>query len=161
MAHVSDNSAWLEPGNCISYRLRRAARMTAKKFDDALRPLGIRNTQFTLLAAVNEMGPISIGALSEALATDSTTLNRNLEILSRRAFVEDAPMEDGAVKDGRVRAIDLACDANRITGRYAGRQVGGNDFGTRRNRKSQQAQTVKNLPHHLYIQIFESTHTRR
>jgi DNA-binding MarR family transcriptional regulator len=114
MAHVSDNSAWLEPGNCISYRLRRAARMTAKKFDDALRPLGIRNTQFTLLAAVNEMGPISIGALSEALATDSTTLNRNLEILSLRAFVEDAPMEDGAVKDGRVRAIDLTGDGRAI-----------------------------------------------
>ena len=114
MAHVSDNSAWLEPRNCISYRLRRAARVTAKKFDDALRPLGIRNTQFTLLAALNKTGPISIGALSDALATDSTTLNRNLEILSRREFVKDAPMKDGSPTDGRVRSIALTGQGRAI-----------------------------------------------
>lgn len=114
MATVSDNSTWLEPVNCISYRLRRAARMTAKKFDDALRPLGIRNTQFTLLAALNEMGPLSIGALSEALATDSTTLNRNLEILSRREFVKDTPMKDGSSTDARVRSIALTGQGRAI-----------------------------------------------
>lgn len=93
---------WLQPGNCISYRLRRVARMTAKKFDDAMRPLGIRNTQFTLLAALDTLGPVSIGDLSEELAIDPTTLNRNLEILSRRGFVQDKPVEDG-----RVRAVSL------------------------------------------------------
>ena len=102
MTSTPDTTAPLEPGNCISYRLRRAARMTAKKFDAAMRPLGIRNTQFTLLAALDEMGAISIGALSEALATDSTTLNRNLEILARRGFVKD-----GSGTDGRVRTASL------------------------------------------------------
>lgn len=109
MTSTPDTDAWLDPGNCISYRLRRAARMTAKKFDTAMRPLGIRNTQFTLLAALNEMGPISIGALSDALATDSTTLNRNLEVLARRGFVKD-----GTETDGRVRTIDLTAEGRAV-----------------------------------------------
>lgn len=109
MTPTTDENEWLQPGNCISYRLRRVARMTAKKFDDAMRPLGLRNTQFTLLAALQTLGPISIGELSDELATDPTTLNRNLEILTRRGFVQDKPM-----KDGRVRAVSLTAEGRAI-----------------------------------------------
>lgn len=109
MTQTSHKDEWLQPGNCISYRLRRVARMTARKFDDAMRPLGIRNTQFTLLAALQTLGPISIGALSEELATDATTLNRNLEILARRGYVQDKPVEDG-----RVRAVSLTAEGRAI-----------------------------------------------
>lgn len=100
---------YLDPVNCVSYRLRRAARVTAKRFDDALRPAGLRNTQFTLLAALRNLGATNIGALGCELATDSTTLTRNLDVLSRRGLVEDIPMEDG-----RVRAIRLTVDGNSI-----------------------------------------------
>lgn len=99
----------LTPGDCISYRLRRAARIAAKRFDDALRPVGLRNTQFTLLAALQDLGATSIGALSGELATDSTTLTRNLDVLSRRGLVEDIPMEDG-----RVRAVRLTAEGQRV-----------------------------------------------
>ncbi|NKB55570.1 MAG: MarR family transcriptional regulator [Alphaproteobacteria bacterium] len=91
-----------EPGDCVSYRLRRAARKAAAHFDKALRPVGLRNTQFTLLGALDHLGDISIGALSDELATDATTLNRNLAVLVRRDLVEDIPADDGRVRQVRL-----------------------------------------------------------
>lgn len=96
-----------EPLECISYRLRRAARMAAKHYDDALRPVGLRNTQFTILNALAYLGHIGIGELAVELATDGTTLTRNLDVLVRRGFVENMPDEDG-----RVRRMGLT-DAGR------------------------------------------------
>ena len=91
-----------EAGDCVSYRLRRAARTAAKLFDRALKPVGLRNTQFTLLASLTFNGEISIGALSDELAIDATTLNRNLEVLIRRGLVENIEAEDGRVRNLRL-----------------------------------------------------------
>jgi len=90
-----------DPTSCVSYRLRRAARLAAKAFDAALKPSGLRNTQFTLLAVLVKEGPKSIGDLSKTMATDGTTLTRNLEILERRGLVEDTPLSE----DERVRVV--------------------------------------------------------
>ena len=88
----------LEPANCFSYRLRRAARLTAKSYDNALRPIGLRTTQFTLLVTLNHRGDTSIGDLSEALAIDGTTLTRNLDVLVRRGLVENIVTDDARVR---------------------------------------------------------------
>lgn len=98
-----------EAGDCVSYRLRRAARVAAKFYDNALRPCGLRNTQFTLLSALDHLGETSIGDLSEELAIDATTLNRNLEVLTRRKLVKNI-----AVDDGRVRAVRLTAAGARV-----------------------------------------------
>ena len=87
-----------EPMDCVSYRLRRAARVTAKSYDNALRTSGLRTTQFTLLAALNQRGDTNIGDLSEWLAIDATTLTRNLEILVRRGLVENIIGDDARVR---------------------------------------------------------------
>ncbi len=87
------------PGDCVSYRLRRAARVAAKAYDAALKPAGIRNTQFTALAALASEGPMSIGDLAALLATDATTLTRNLDVLVRRGFIENIAGEDGRVRE--------------------------------------------------------------
>lgn len=93
----------LTPVNCVSYRLRRAARLAAKVFDAVLKPIGLRNTQFTLLAALVNRGAMNIGTLSELLATDGTTLTRNLEVLTRRGLIED-----GISEDGRIRIVQIS-----------------------------------------------------
>lgn len=93
----------LTPANCVSYRLRRAARLAAKVFDAALKPIGLRNTQFTLLSALANRGAMNIGTLSELLATDGTTLTRNLEVLTRRGLIED-----GVSEDGRIRVVQVS-----------------------------------------------------
>ena len=108
MNHSSPQLAGaLNPGNCVSYRLRRAARLAAKVFDAALKPMGLRNTQFTLLATLADRGAMNIGALAELLATDGTTLTRNLEVLVRRNLVEDVVTEDARVR--MVQLSDQGC----------------------------------------------------
>ncbi len=99
---MSNAQALFEPGDCVSYRLRRAARKAASFYDAALRPIGLRNTQFTVLGALDHLGEISIGDLSAELATDATTLNRNLAVLIRRGLVEDRKTEDGRIRNVRI-----------------------------------------------------------
>ncbi len=94
-----------QPVDCVSYRLRRAARKTARFYDTALRPSGLRNTQFSLLAALDVLGETSIGDLSEELAIDATTLTRNLEILVRRGLVENIAAEDARVRNLRLTGL--------------------------------------------------------
>ena len=96
------------PGDCVSYRLRRAARVAAKAYDAALKPAGIRNTQFTVLAALASEGPMSIGDLAALLATDATTLTRNLDVLVRRGFIDKIAGEDGRVRDVHLSEVGSA-----------------------------------------------------
>lgn len=92
----------IETVDCVSYRLRRAARKAAKLYDGALKPSGLRNTQFTLLGALGVLGEPSIGELSEELATDGTTLTRNLAVLVRRGLIDNIEADDGRVRKVRL-----------------------------------------------------------
>ncbi|MBK3745600.1 MarR family transcriptional regulator [Paraburkholderia aspalathi] len=72
---------------CLCLYVQRAARVLARKFDEALRPLGLTNGQFSLLMALNR--PISppIGPVAELLAMDRTTLTAALKPLERDGFL--------------------------------------------------------------------------
>jgi DNA-binding MarR family transcriptional regulator len=59
----------------------------ARRFDAALRPLGLTNGQFSLLMSLNRAKPASIGDISALLAMDRTTLTANLKPLARRGLV--------------------------------------------------------------------------
>ena len=98
----------LQPGDCVSYRLRRAARTAARFYDMALKPCGLRNTQFTLLASLRRFKEANIGDLSEALAIDGTTLTRNLNLLVKKGLVENFGMDDGRVRNLRLSELGNA-----------------------------------------------------
>src|SRR5213080_2504071 len=69
---------------CACANMRRAARAVTQLYDAALRPSGLRITQFTLLRALARAGgPMTQDALGELLAVDSTTLSRTLRQLER------------------------------------------------------------------------------
>jgi DNA-binding MarR family transcriptional regulator len=72
---------------CLCLHLQRAARAVARRFDAALRPLGLTNGQFSLLMSLNRAKPASIGDISALLAMDRTTLTANLKPLERRGVV--------------------------------------------------------------------------
>jgi len=72
---------------CICASFRRASRVLTQHYDGALRPLGLRATQFTLLQALSLAGEVSQGTLGEILAIDSTTLTRTLAIMGRRGWI--------------------------------------------------------------------------
>ena len=57
-------------------------------YDDALRPAGIKTTQFTLLAVVTRNDGATLTELAELLAVDRTTLSRNLGPLERGGLIE-------------------------------------------------------------------------
>lgn len=72
---------------CMCANLRRASRVVTQKYDEALRPHGLRATQFTVLQALSLVGEVSQGQLGEVLAMDSTTLTRTLDIMCREGWV--------------------------------------------------------------------------
>ena len=73
--------------NCLCLHVQRAARALARRFDDALRPVGLTQGQFSLLTSLNRAAPPTIGAVAALLALDRTTLTANLKPLQRRGLI--------------------------------------------------------------------------
>jgi DNA-binding MarR family transcriptional regulator len=97
-----DMRAELPDLNCTCLTLRQASRHVSQAYDHHLRAVGLRNTQFSLIA--NLMGrTMTINELSERLIMDPTTLNRNLKPLLERGLVTVGVGEH----DRRARAIML------------------------------------------------------
>jgi DNA-binding MarR family transcriptional regulator len=84
---------------CICLHLQQAARAVARRFDAALRPLGLTSGQFSLMMSLNRPTAASIGDVSGLLAMDRTTLTANLKPLERRGLVTVSV--DDADKRGR------------------------------------------------------------
>jgi DNA-binding MarR family transcriptional regulator len=80
--------------SCLCASFRRASRVLTQHYDTALRPLGLRATQFTLLQALSLAGEVSQGTLGEILAIDSTTLTRTLAIMGRRGWIASRSGDD-------------------------------------------------------------------
>ena len=72
---------------CLCLFIQRAARAVARRFDEALRPLGLTNGQFSLLMSLNRPQPPTIAAVAAILAMDRTTLTANLKPLERRGLI--------------------------------------------------------------------------
>ena len=85
--------------HCLCLHVQRAARALARRFDDALRPLGLTQGQFSLLMSLNRPEPPRIGDVSALLAMDRTTLTANLKPLQRRGLLK--VKVDKADKRGR------------------------------------------------------------
>jgi DNA-binding MarR family transcriptional regulator len=74
--------------------LRRASRAITQLYEDALRPTGLRGTQFTVLQALSLTGEVTQGDLGRILAIDSTTLTRTLTIMGRHGWIAKRRGED-------------------------------------------------------------------
>jgi DNA-binding MarR family transcriptional regulator len=88
---------------CLCLHVQRAARTLARRFDDALRPIGLTNGQFSLLMSLNRPEPAGLAPVATLLAMDRTTLTAALKPLQRRGLLTVA--KDPA--DGRGRRLSL------------------------------------------------------
>ena len=61
--------------------LRQASRAVSRLYDEELRGVGLRTTQYSLLYVVAKAGRIRQGDLSGLTSLDETTLTRNLRLL--------------------------------------------------------------------------------
>lgn len=89
--------------SCLCLHAQRAARVLARRFDEALRPAGLTNGQFSLLMALNGPEPAPMGRVAALLGADRTTLTAALKPLVRDGLAATSP--DPA--DSRVRRLAL------------------------------------------------------
>jgi DNA-binding MarR family transcriptional regulator len=80
-----------------------AARALARRFDEALRPIGLTNGQFSLMMSLNRPEPPGIAAVATLLAMDRTTLTAALKPLERRGLIEVA--KDPSDRRGRLLSL--------------------------------------------------------
>ena len=85
---------------CACFAVRRAARVITQHYDRALRPSGLRATQFTLLTMLGVGGPLPLSRVADRLGMERTTLTRNLKALIDAGLIG---VEHG--DDRRVRTI--------------------------------------------------------
>jgi DNA-binding MarR family transcriptional regulator len=88
---------------CMCASFRRTSRALTQLYEQALRPHGLRASQFTILQALALAGDVTQGQLGEMLAMDSTSLTRTLAIMGRRGWITVRPG-----KDRRERRLQLA-----------------------------------------------------
>lgn len=72
---------------CLCLHVQRAARALARRFDDALRPIGLTNGQFSLMMSLNRPQAPDMGAVASLLGMDRTTLTAALKPLERRGLL--------------------------------------------------------------------------
>jgi len=93
--------------------VQRAARALARRFDEALRPAGLTNGQFSLMMSLNRPRPPAMTAVASLLAMDRTTLTASIKPLERRGLIRVAV--DAA--DRRSRLLTLTPKGRRLLAR--------------------------------------------
>ena len=76
----------MEPENpiaspCLCNALRQASRAVSRLYDDELRVVGLRTTQYSLLSRLSRVGQVRQRDLGGMTSLDETTLTRNLRLL--------------------------------------------------------------------------------
>lgn len=93
---------------CLCLYVQRAARALARRFDEALKPTGINNGQFSLLMSLNRpnmpgVPPATMSSVAQLLGMDRTTLTAAVKTLAARGLLEVHP----DANDRRVRHLRL------------------------------------------------------
>lgn len=96
--------------SCLCLHVQRAARALARRFDDAFRPLGLTNGQFSLLMSLNRPEPPDMASVAALLAMDRTTLTAALKPLQRRGLLHIAADPE----DRRARLMTLTPRGRRL-----------------------------------------------
>ena len=87
------------PDPCLCGRLRRASRTLTRIYDEALKPVGLTVTQFSILRTLSRLERPSLTELAEETAHEKSGLWRTLQPLVRDGWV--------AAETGRVQTLSL------------------------------------------------------
>jgi DNA-binding MarR family transcriptional regulator len=82
------------PKCCTNLKLRQLSRAVTRHYDAYVAPLGLKNTQYSLLSHVVLLGPLRPSELAQQMRLDASTLTRNLQSLQAQGWVELGPGED-------------------------------------------------------------------
>ena len=82
---------------CAFHNLRRASRAVTQVYDAYFEEIGLKATQFTVLAALlyeSEGWPPTVTDLAETLVLEQSSLSRNLAVLERLGYITLVPGDD-------------------------------------------------------------------
>jgi DNA-binding MarR family transcriptional regulator len=82
------------PTPCLCNALREATRAVSRLYDEELRGVGLRTTQYSLLRRLSSAGEVRQRDLGGLTSLDETTLTRNLRPLIGAGWVAIRPGED-------------------------------------------------------------------
>jgi DNA-binding MarR family transcriptional regulator len=77
--------------DCNCFAVRQAARHVTQLYDQHLAPIGLTTSQWSLLAKLKGLGPMTINKLAAELVMDRTTLGRNILPLERDGLLKVRP----------------------------------------------------------------------
>jgi DNA-binding MarR family transcriptional regulator len=89
--------------DCNCFAVRSAARHVSQFYDQFLASIGLRTTQFSILAKLKRRGPLTINALAKDMVMDRTTLGRNVLPLERDGLIRIGPI----ASDRRAKELHL------------------------------------------------------
>ena len=90
---------------CLCNALRKATRAVTRVYDDALRPAGLRVTQFSVLRNLVRRGPLRMRDLSAVLVVEETAVVRSVRLLHERGWLA---IRTGADRRERMLSITAA-----------------------------------------------------
>ena len=76
---------------CAAFNTRRASRAVSRFYAEALAPLDLEPTQYSLLVACALIDRITVTPLAELMSMDRSALVRNLAVLQKRNWVSIEP----------------------------------------------------------------------
>lgn len=100
---------------CLCLHVQRAARALARRFDAALKQVGLTNGQFSLLMSLNRpdapgVPKATVGSVAELLGMDRTTLTAAARVLYGRGLLT----VDAEAADKRSKVLRLTAEGRRV-----------------------------------------------
>jgi DNA-binding MarR family transcriptional regulator len=89
---------------CLCNTLRQASRAVSRLYDEELRGVGLRTTQYSLLRHLSRLGEVRQRDLGSSTSLDETTLTRNLRPLVKSGWVAVRAGEDRREKLFKITA---------------------------------------------------------
>ena len=110
-----------KPEDCNCFVVRSAARHVTQLYDQFLAPVGLHVTQFSILAKLKRLGPMTINGMAKEMVMDRTTLGRNVLPLERDGLIKI----EASATDGRAKELHLtkAGEKRLLAGREAWEQA--------------------------------------
>ena len=114
-ALVPFSTTLLVRDRCLCLHVQRAARLLARRFDTALKPVGLTNGQFSLLMSLNRpnmpgVPKATVGSVSDLLGMDRTTLTAAARVLFNRGLLI-LESEEG---DRRSKVLRLTDEGRKV-----------------------------------------------
>ena len=115
-----ETPAAAQPRGCTNLKLRQLSRAVTRHYDAYIAPLGLKNTQYSLLSHVVLLGPVKPSTLAAKMRLDASTLTRNLQPLIAQGWIVQGPGDDA-----RSRLVEATDEgrAKRAEGQRAWKQA--------------------------------------